>query len=98
MQIYITDTTLRPVQDKVFNDYNSAVRYLEGVSQRAFGKSRKDYMILLEEIGHGADDRDSVSFVQAMAERIEIGIIRDGRKMRCDITSAFMFNKPEYGS
>jgi hypothetical protein len=98
MQIYITDTTLKPVQDKVFTDYNLAVKYLEGISQRAFGQSRKDYMILLESCGHGDDDRGSVTFVRAMAERIEIGIIRDGRKMRCDITAAFAFNKPEYGS
>ena len=98
MQIYITDTTLKPVKDVLFNDYNSAVKYLEGVSQRAFGQSRKDYMILLESCGHGEDDRGSVAFVRAMAERINIGIIREGRKMRCDITAAFMYNKPEYGS
>lgn len=99
MQIYITDTTARPVKDVIFNDYNSAVKYLEGMSQRAFGQSRKDYMILLESCGHGEDDRGSVTFVRAMAERgINIGVIREGRKMRCDITSAFAFNKPEYGS
>ncbi len=98
MQIYITDTTLNPPQDKVFNDYPSAVRYLEGISQRAFGQSRKSYMMLLESVGHGEDDSQSVNFVRAMTERFNIGIIRDGRKMRCDITSAFMFNKPEYGS
>jgi len=55
-------------------------------------------MILLESCGHGDDDRGSVTFVRAMAERYNIGIIRDGRKMRCDITSAFSFDKPEYGS
>jgi hypothetical protein len=98
MQIYITDTTKQPVKDVTFNDYPSAVRYLEGISQRAFGQTRKSYMILLESMGHGEDDQASVNFVRAMAERIEIGVIREGRKMRCDITSAFMFNKPEYGS
>ena len=97
MQIYITDTTVRPPTDVRFNDYQSAVQYLEGMSQRS-GQSRKDFMILLESCGHGDDDRGSVTFVRAMAERYNIGVIREGRKMRCDIASAFAFNKPEYGS
>lgn len=98
MQIYITDTTVQPPRDVVVGDYNAAVKYLEGMSQRAFGQTRKDYMLLLESVGHGDDDATSVNFVRAMAERFNIGVIREGRKMRCDITSAFMFNKPEYGS
>lgn len=98
MQIYITDTTVRPPRDVAFNDYTSAVRHLEGMSQRAFGQTRKDYMVLLESMGHGDDDFGSVNFVRAMSERFNVGVIREGRKMRCDITSAFVFNKPEYGS
>jgi len=97
MQIYITDTTVNPVKDVVFNDYASSVKYLEGMATRS-GQSRRDFMILLESCGHGDDDRGSVTFVRAMAERYNIGVIREGRKMRCDITSAFAFNKPEYGS
>ncbi len=97
MQIYITDTTVKPAKDVVFGDYASAVRYLEGMSARS-GQSRRDFMLLLESCGHGEDDGGSVTFVRAMAERYNIGVIREGRKMRCDITSAFAFNKPEYGS
>jgi hypothetical protein len=98
MTIYITDTTVRPPKDVTFNDFPSAVRHLEGMCQRGIGQSRKNHMLLLESVGHGEDDWGSVNFVRAMAERYEIGVIRDGRKMRCDITSAFAFNKPEYGS
>jgi hypothetical protein len=98
MQIYITDTTVNPVKDVVFQDYQSAVQYLEGMSKRGLGQTRKDYMILLESCGHGEDDRGSVTFVRSMSERYNIGVLREGRKMRCDITSAFVFNKPEYGS
>ena len=98
MTIYITDTTLRPAKDVLFNNYTSAVNYLEGMSQRAFGQTRKDYMLLLESVGHGDDDRASVNFVRAMAERFNIGVVRDGRKMRCDISSAIMFDKAEYGN
>ncbi len=98
MQIYITDTTLKPARDVLFNDYNAAVKYLEGMSQRGLGQTRKDYMLLLESIGYGVDDPGSVTFVRSMSERFDIGVIRERRKMRCDITAAFMFNKPEYGS
>ena len=45
MTIYITDTTLKPAKDVFFNNYASAVKYLEGMSQRGLGQTRKDYMI-----------------------------------------------------
>jgi hypothetical protein len=98
MQIFITDTTLKPAKDVVLNDYNQAVKYLEGIAQRKFGCSRRDHMLLLESIGYGGDDNQSVTFVRSMAEHFQIGIVRDGRKVHCDIVSAFVFNKPEYGS
>jgi hypothetical protein len=98
MKIYITDTTITPVKDVLFNDYNSATRYLEGMSQRAFGQTRKDYMLLLESMGHGYDDTSSVNFVRAMSERFNIGVVREGRKVKCDISAAIMFDKEEYGS
>lgn len=86
------------MKDVLFYDYPSAVKHLEGMCQRALGESRKQHMLLLESVGHGDDDFQSVNFVRAMAERFDIGLVRDGRKMRCDITTAFAFNKPEYGS
>lgn len=98
MQIFITDTTIKPIQDKVFTDYFSAVKYLEGMSQRAYGQNRKERMILLESVGHGDDDPNAVNFVRSMSEQFSIGIIREGQKMRCDITAAFMFDRPEYGN
>jgi 7-cyano-7-deazaguanine synthase in queuosine biosynthesis len=98
MKIYITDTTLIPVRDVLFDSYPAAIQYLEGISQRAFGQTRRDYMLLLESVGHGYDDNNSVNFVRAMSERFDIGMVREGRKMRCDISSATVFDKEEYGS
>lgn len=98
MQIYINDKTLNPPKDIFFTDYKSVVRYLEGMVQRETGHPRKNYMLFLESVGHGGDDSDSVNFVRSMSERFDIGIIREGRRMRCDITAASMYNKPEYGS
>jgi len=98
MTIYITDTTMTPPKDILFGNYQAAVAYLEVLSKRAFGQSRKDYMVLLESMGHGYDDTSSVNFVRAMSERFNIGVVREGRKFRCDISAAFAFNKEEYGS
>ena len=102
MQFYIVDTTLNPPQEKRFDSYRKIVQYLEQLSVRAFGQTRKQRMILLEEIGYGYDDPDSVTFVRSMAEKFNIGVLRDGlnpnQKMRCDITSIALFQKDEFGS
>lgn len=97
MTFYIIDTTLQPPQEKRFSTYPQVVQYLEGISSRA-GQSRRDRMILMEECGHGADDRDSVTFVRAMADQYNIGVVRDGRRMRCDITNIAMFSNENYGN
>lgn len=102
MQYYVIDTTLNPSQEKRFGSFNEIVRYLEGMSQRAYRQTRKERMIMLEEIGHGYDDTGSVNFVRSMAEKFNMGILRDGlnqnQKMRCDITSVELYQKEEFGS
>lgn len=101
MQFYIVDTTLKPPQERWFPSYPAVVKYLEEMCVRE-GQPRKQKMILMEEIGYGDDDINSVTFVRAMSEKYNIGILRDGlnrnQKMRCDITSVAMFQKEEYGS
>lgn len=102
MTLYVIDTTLNPPRDQRFSSYPEIVRYLEGMSQRAFGQTRKQRMILLEECGHGYDDRDSVTFVRSMAETFEMGVIRNdaglSRRMKCDLTTLPIFQKEEYGN
>lgn len=102
MQYYVIDTTVSPTQDKRFGTYPEVVRYLESMSVRAYKQTRNQRMVLLEELGHGHDDTNSVNFVRSMAEKFSMGVIRegikDGGKMRCDITSIALFQKEEYGS
>jgi hypothetical protein len=102
MQYYVVDTTLNPPQDKRFNTYGEIVNYLSQMSQRAYGQDRKARMIMLEEIGHGHDDSNAVNFVRSMAEKFNIGVLRDGlhknEKMRCDITSVALFQQEEFGN
>lgn len=102
MTFYIIDTTVNPPREFRFNDYASTIRHLEGMSQRAYGQTRKQRMIMLEEIGHGYDDRDSVTFVRSMATQFEMGVIRNNagvlNRMKCDITSIALYQKEEFGN
>jgi|SRR6185503_11025424 len=102
MQYYVVDTTVPAPQEKRFNSYDQAVRYLEQMSVRAFNQTRKQRMVLLEELGNGSDDSNSVTFVRSMSETFNIGVLRDGlnknQQMRCDITSVALFQKEEFGS
>lgn len=102
MQYYVVDTTVSPVQEKRFTSYSQIVTYLEGMCQRAFKETRKNRMILLESLGHGYDDSNSVAFVRSMAQQFNMGVIRDGvtagEKMRCDITAVELFQNDEFGN
>lgn len=98
MTYYVVDTTMTPPMEQRFQTYPEVVSYLEQMSKRAYGQSRKDRMILLESIGYGEDDRTAVTFVRSMAEQFNVGIIREGRRLRCDITTATLFRKEEFGN
>lgn len=102
MLYYVVDTTINPAQEKRFTEYGHVVQYLEQMSVRAYGQNRKMRMIMLEEIGHGHDDSGAVNFVRSMAEKFNMGVLRDGvnknERMRCDITSVNNFQKDEFGS
>jgi len=102
MTIFINDTTTNPPREARFGTFQEAVTYLGGMSKRAYGQDRKQRMIMLEELGHGYDDRDSVNFVRAMASAFEMGVIRNDagqlRRMKCDITTIDRFQSDEFGS
>jgi hypothetical protein len=55
-------------------------------------------MILLEDVGYGYDDSNSATFVRGMAEKFDMGVVRENRKIRCDISTISVFDKPEYGN
>lgn len=97
MIFYVDDTTLKPSQHVRFSSYPEIVNYLEGMSKRAYGQNKKERTILLEELGNGADDYNSTLFVRSMQEAFDLGVIRDNRRTRCDITTIVAFQKPEYG-
>ena len=98
MTFYIDDTTLKPPQHKRFESYPEVVSYLESMSKRAYGQNKRQRTFLLEELGNGPDDHYSTLFVRSMQETFDLGIIRDNRRTRCDITTIIAFQKPEYGN
>lgn len=102
MTIYVIDTTLTPPSEKRFSTYNATVKYLEGMTQRAYKQTRKQRMILLEECGHGYDDHDSVTFVRSLAPYFDMGVIRNDagltRRVKCDITTLPLYQKEEFGN
>lgn len=102
MTFYIVDTTLGSSEFVTFSDYKSLVSYLETMCVRKFNQSRKQQMLMLESIGHGYDDSDSVTFVRFMASQFDMGIIRSNSsehvKMKCDIPSIVLFQKDEFGN
>ncbi len=99
MKYYVVDTTLQiPNKIQEFNTYPEIVYYLEGMCQRRYGQTRKERMIVLEEVGHGHDDNQAVNFVRGMAEEFSMGVVREDRYVRCDITNVALYQKEEFGS
>ena len=94
---YVRDTTVHPPVVRHFALYPELVTHLDGMCQRAFKKTKKQQIQLLEECGYGADDYNATLFVRSMQEQFEIGVIRDGRLTQCDVTVMVAFQKPEYG-
>ncbi len=102
MILYIIDTTKNPQQIVQFETYHATVKYLEEVCAREYNMTRRDRMIMLESLGHGYDDPQSVTFVRSMADKFEMGIIRNDagelRRMKCDIPSIALYQKEEFGN
>lgn len=98
MQYYIIDTTVQPTQVIKVPTYGELVIHLEGMVVRAYGQTRKDRMIMLEEVGHGEDDRQAVNFVRSMADTFNMGLVREGQLMRCDVVNVALYQKEEYGN
>jgi len=94
---YVRDKTLNPPQEQMFKSYPQLVSYLDGMCRRAYKQTKVQRTQLLEELGNGSDDYNSTLFVRSMQEQFEIGVIRDGRRTQCDVTTMVAFQKPEYG-
>jgi hypothetical protein len=87
MKYYILDTQ-RCREPVVFNSVLDVVSALEIVVKYKFNLSRKQYMQNLIDLGYGADDSIGRTFTESMADYIEIGVVKNGRCVRCNIHEA----------
>ena len=101
---YIVDSTKR--QEKrdpvlIFQNISSVVKYLEGMCQRQFGKTRAQYMNDAESIGHSADETTGRAFYDQMEQYFNVGVIRgDSSPVKTNIfeAAAFLRNKDVHGN
>jgi hypothetical protein len=101
---YIIDSTAKqngksPVI--LFNTTAGVITRLEEMCKKKFGKSRKDYMYSVSELGFGEDDGEGQSFFEQMEQYFNMGVIRnDSVPMKCNIFQAKQFakGKAEYGN
>jgi len=91
-KFYVNDGEL-----KYFNSVPEVVTYLEVLVSRKFGQTRKQWMDNLIDLGHQPDDRNGKTFTESVAERVEIGLIKNNKRIRCNIHEAISFLNPEYG-
>jgi|TARA_R110000868_G_C10538508_1_gene734687 hypothetical protein len=92
MKYYILDTTIgkNPV---FFSELNEVIKYLEGSCKRTTGLSRKDYMQNRVDLGHPYDESSGRNFIEAMAETINMGLVKNDGLMRCNICEATHYSK-----
>ena len=98
MQYYVVDTTINPKQVVKFDTYPLLLKRLEEMSVRHYRQTRRERMILLEEVGHGDDDRQGVNFVRSMAEQFNMGVSRQEGLMRTDVIAVALYQKEEFGN
>ena len=92
MKYYIIDNTIKntPIY---FNQLNEVLTHLEGTCQRKTGLSRATYMQNLNDLGHPTDDDAGVSFIAAMSEIFDIGVVQNQRLVKGDIVAATHYGK-----
>lgn len=101
---YVIDSTKKqggknPVL--LFENIDGVVKYLEGMCQRQFGKTRTQYMNEAESIGHSADEQTGRAFYDQMEQYFNIGVIRTGNtpiKTNIFEAASFMRGKDVHGN
>jgi len=95
-KFYVQD----PILNKIvyFDSVPKVVEHLTILVEKMYSQTRKSFMQELIDLGHGYDDNAGVTFTNALADRINIGILnKDKTHVRCNIHAVSSFNKDEYG-
>ena len=94
---YVIDSTKKQGNKNpvvLFETTDGVIKYLEGMCERQFKQSRKDYMNNAESIGHSADETTGRAFYDLMEQYFNIGVIRNGNSpVKTNIFHAAAFLK-----
>lgn len=85
---YILDSTDNN-KTVTFPTRDALINYLEIPLKRKFNKNKFQWKEHIESLGHTVID--DYSYYQTLAEQFEMGVIRDGKRIRCDV---FYAQKP----
>jgi hypothetical protein len=100
---YVVDSTIKqgnknPVY--IFETTDGVVKHLEGMCQRHFKQTRKQYMEHAESVGHSSDEISGRAFYDQMEQYFNMGVIRgDSTPVKTNIfeAKAFLKNKEAHG-
>lgn len=101
---YVVDSTKKQGNKNpvlVFESIDGVVKYLEGMCQRHFGKTRAQYMNEAESVGHSADEATGRAFYDQMEQYFNIGVIRgNSTPVKTNIfeAAAFLKGKDVHGN
>lgn len=96
MKYYIQDSTSGNKYVH-FQTLSELVTYLEGVVQRAYKLSRKQYMQNLIDLGYGYDDPLGATFTRSLKGEFNIGVVKNGNYVKTDVHESDAFSKSEFG-
>ena len=100
---YVIDSTIKqngqhPVI--LFETIPGVIKKLEDMCVRRFNQSRREYMLMVESVGHGGDEATGRSFFDQMEQYFSVGVIRkDSTPIKCNIFQAdhFLGKKSVHG-
>lgn len=78
---YIKDTTVN--KNVTFDTKEKLIEYLEQPLIRKFRMNKAQWADHISSLGHSVGD--DYSYYQTLSEHFEMGVVRDGKAMRCDI-------------
>jgi hypothetical protein len=97
-KLYIQDPTIQKGSQFVyFNTLPEVVMYLDKLCQRHLKKNRKQLMNEFNETLGGYDDEEGLSFIRVLSDHLNMGIVKNGRHVNCDIVMK-KFDNPGFGT
>ena len=76
-----------------FEKFDAVIKYLETMLVGMYKLNRQQFMQNYADLGYGVDEPTHKNFLDAMSEQVEIGVIRNKTRIRCNIYEATHYSK-----